>query len=750
MAEPADIPGYDSLKLRYDQLQRHVTRFSVVEQELIDTRNRLDAELDRFARINAFYSRAINAPSEAEFERMVADALIDVFELEIGLFWRVGRDGRLEPTAAASSGVREVHPPMLPLGPWIQEHLHQLGAPGCVFTGGQLRNQPAELNFTHLLAGCCRDQHGRPLAVLVTGITTEAASFHEVIGSRQLQVFEVFTKQVAALYVNRANTAIIRRQVLALRQSEERLKLAIEGSEVGFWDWNLATGEVVYSPGWKAMIGCTPSEIPDLRGEWKARLHPDDLEHSSKLVADHLAGRSAVYENLHRLRHKDGHYVWIMAKGRALRDEHGQVHRFVGIHIDMSRQKALEERLREAEDLQRVAREQAEAASRAKSIFVASMSHEIRTPMNGVLGMLQLLRETELSPSQAALVSTAEKSAGALLDIIGDILDLSKVEAGKVELKHQAFDLQSLLNGILELMRVRADMKGIRLALHLEGRIPGQLLGDPGRLRQVLVNLIGNAIKFTEQGSVSLAVRIIPVQTVAAHEQASLTFSVSDTGIGISQDVLEEIFEPFNQGQVHLQRNSHGGTGLGLAISRSLVRLMGGEITARSTQGQGSEFAFTLCLPTALSVALPEDVKPMPKPANVHVAGRVLVVDDSRTGRMVARLMLESTGVLVDEAQDGRQALEMAAEHDYKVIFMDCQMPVMDGYDSTRQIRGLDGPRATVPIIALTANVQAEDVAKCLECGMNDYLPKPVNKAQLVEKLVSCPESGNIGLHVLA
>lgn len=737
MAETADIAGYDSLKLRYDQLQKHVTRFSVVEQELIDTRNRLDAELDRFARINAFYSRAINAPSEAEFERMVADALIDVFELEIGLFWRVNRDGGLEPTAAASSGVREVHPSMLPLGPWIQEHLHQLGEPGCMFTGGQLQHQPAELSFTHLLAGCCRDQEGRPLAVLVTGITTMAACFHEVIGSQQLQVFQVFTKQVAALYANRAKTAIIRSQVLALRQSEERLKLAIEGSEVGFWDWNLTSGEVVYSPGWKAMIGCSPSEIPDLRGEWRTRLHPDDLEHSMKLVAGHLTGRSVVYENLHRLRHKDGHYVWIMAKGRALRDENGQVHRFVGIHIDMSRQKALEERLREAEDLQRSAREQAEAASRAKSIFVASMSHEIRTPMNGVLGMLQLLRETELSPSQATLVSTAERSANALLDIIGDILDLSKVEAGKVELKQLAFDLQSLLNGILEMMRVRAEMKGIRLALDLEGRIPGHMLGDAGRLRQVLVNLIGNAIKFTEQGGVRLTVSISP----AGLDQASLTFSVTDTGIGISQDVLEEIFEPFNQGQVHPQRNIHGGTGLGLAISRSLVRLMGGEITARSIQGQGSEFAFTLCMPTAFPAALPDDVKPLAKPADVHVSGRVLVVDDSRTGRMVARLMLESTGVLVDEAEDGRQALQMAAGQDYKIIFMDCQMPVMDGYDSTRQIRGLASLRSRVPIVALTANVQAEDVAKCLECGMNDYLPKPVNKTQLLEKLVACAAS---------
>lgn len=744
------MPGYDSLKLRYDALQKHVTRFSVVEQELIDTRNRLDAELGRFARINVFYSKAINAPTEVEFERMVADALVDVFELEIGLFWRVGPDGRLEPAPAACAGVRQGHPSMRHLGPWIQEHLHQLGGPGCVFTGGQLRHQPAELNFTHLLAGCCRDQEGRPLAVLVTGITTMAASFHEMIDSQQLQVFQVFTKQVAALHANRAKAAIIRSQVLALRQSEERLKLAIEGSEVGFWDWNLATGEVVYSPGWKAMIGCSPSEIPDLRGEWRARLHPDDLEHSMKLVADHLTGRSAMYENLHRLRHKDGHYVWIMAKGRALRDENGQVHRFVGIHIDMSRQKALEQRLREAEDLQRSAREQAEAASRAKSIFVASMSHEIRTPMNGVLGMLQLLRETELSPSQVTLVTTAERSASALLDIIGDILDLSKVEAGKVELKQQAFDLWSLLNGILEMMRVRADMKGIGLTLELEGRIPGHLLGDPGRLRQVLVNLIGNAIKFTERGGVRLTVMIASGQTAAGKDQANLTFSVSDTGIGIAHDVLEDIFEPFNQGQVHPQRNTHGGTGLGLAISRSLVRLMGGEITARSIQGQGSDFTFTLSLPTVPPEASPGDGKPLAKPAHRHVEGRVLVVDDSRTGRMVSRLMLESTGVLVDEAQDGQQALEMAAEQDYKAIFMDCQMPVMDGYDSTRQIRALAGPRSKVPIIALTANVQAEDVAKCLDCGMNDYLPKPVNKAQLLEKLDICAASSTGGFDAVA
>ena len=732
MPDKDETPTLEGLKQRYDELQRRVTRFSVVEQELIDTRNRLDCELGRFGRIHAFSTRALQAASDEAFAIMVADALLDVFELEVGLFWLFDAQGRLLPQPAASSGFRAGHLSFASIHSWLESRITVQKDEACFFTAESVELQQAGLDFSHMLAGCCRHPDGKPLALLITGITTAAAEFHEAPSENEAQSFRVFTAQVAALYANRASAAIIQKQMIDLHESEERLTLAVKGSEIGFWDWFVDEGAIVLSHEWKAVLGYRDEEIVDNPDAWQSRIHPEDIDRSLQLVGDHIAGMTETYENLHRLRHKDGHYVWIMARGRALRDEKGRARRFVGTHLDISRQKALEERLREAEELQRQARHQAESASQAKSVFVASMSHEIRTPMNGVIGMLQLLRDTSLTPAQTSLVTIAEQSATALLDIIGDILDISKVEAGRVEIKHERFDLTALLKNVIQLMRYRAEAKDILLEYHMPEQRECLVLGDEGRLRQVLINLIGNAIKFTDRGSVRLTVE----KGRGTINRYSFTFRVTDTGVGISTQALEHLFEPFNQGDSHQKVHTHTGTGLGLAISQSLVRLMGGDIKVTSEKGTGSEFRFTLSLPRASpSTSTPLLENDLPATIPERLTGRILVVDDSETSRMVAKLMMEPTGLNVDLACDGEEAVSKVKKGRYDAILMDCQMPGIDGYEATRQIRKLRGKRGRVPVIALTANVETGFIGECYASGMSDHLSKPVQKPSLLAKI---------------
>ena len=732
MNDNGEAATLEVITRRYEDLQRRVTRFSVIEQQLIDTRNQLDCELGRFGRIHAFSTKALNARTDESFAGMVADALLDVFELEVGLFWLLDEKGQLRSEPAATSGFKAGHAPFDRIRQWLESRLAYLGQNESFFSVEQAEFEQAGLEFSHGLVGCCRHQDGRPLALLLTGITIAAAKFHDEMRGEHAQSFRVFTTQVAALHVNRGSIATIERQIAALHESSERLSLAAKCSNIGFWDWHLGTDTVVFSSEWKGVLGYDDDEIMDTPDAWTSRLHPDDLERSLNLVEEIKSGSTEVYENLHRLRHKKGHYIWVMARGKILTPENGLPRRFVGIHLDISQQKTLEENLREAEELQRQARQQAESANRAKSIFLASMSHEIRTPMNGVIGMLQILKDTQLTAAQASLVTIAGQSATALLDIIGDILDLSKVEAGKVEIKNEPFDLVAQVDNIISLMRHRAEAKDILLECQIRGLGNARVLGDECRLRQVLINLIGNAIKFTERGSVKITVEAASDTS----KPRSFSFRIQDTGIGISATALQHLFEPFNQGDTKLNHLTHAGTGLGLAISRSLVRLMGGDIEVSSVKGAGSVFSFTLILPAAgPETGTTTAQNDAPPECPNQLGGRVLVVDDSLTSRTVARLMMEPAGLIVDLAADGREAVSKVVEVSYDCILMDCQMPGIDGYEATRLIRMMPGTTGQVPIIALTANVESGYIDECLSCGMNDYLSKPVQKNLLLTKL---------------
>ena len=374
------------------------------------------------------------------------------------------------------------------------------------------------------------------------------------------------------------------------------------------------------------------------------------------------------------------------------------------------------------------ARQVAVEASQAKSRFLANMSHEIRTPMNGILGMAELLQATRLEADQARYVQALSTAAQALHGLLGDVLDLSKIEEGKVQLERVNFDPAQLLAGMATIHRELGLARGVTVqtAIALEALPP--VSGDPTRLRQVVTNLLGNALKFTTAGTVTLSAE--PVARPEGDGRTWIRVSVADTGIGMTPEQMDQLFQRFSQADSSTTRR-FGGSGLGLVICKNLVELMGGAIHAQSEPGRGSTFWFEVPLQAALDAA---PAAAGSSPTSLFPA-RVLVVEDNAVNCLVVQAMLESLGMTVTLANDGAQAVAAVAAHDVDLVLMDCQMPVMDGYEATRRIRSSGHPRAGVPIVALTAHALAEDRQRCEAAGMNDYLPKPVTSEALADML---------------
>jgi PAS domain S-box-containing protein len=473
------------------------------------------------------------------------------------------------------------------------------------------------------------------------------------------------------------------------------------------------------------LLGYQESE---LLGQPMAMIFPPQTA-SEEAWLDRLLSSGCIQDVTTTFVTKDGRHLPVSFSGSVMRNQDGAVQGIVCVAQDITERTQAQASLLQA-------KEAAEAASAAKSTFLATMSHELRTPMNGVLGMLQLLADTELTDEQREFADTALHSGRILLQIISDILDFSKIEAGRLQLEQLDFDLRENVKETVEQFATLAHSKGLDLVCQIGDAVPTLAQGDPGRLRQILLNLIGNAIKFTARGTI--VVRATRIESEA--ETVGLHVEVCDTGIGIAPEAQVRIFDAFSQADSSTTR-SYGGTGLGLAIVKQLVEAMGGAIGVESTPGVGSTFWFIVRLARASSAAQLAQASPHdPHRVANHTtfAGQILLAEDNQVNQTVARRLLEKLGCHVEVVADGREALEALKRTRYDLVLMDCQMPGMDGFEATRAIREREAQETAghLPIIALTAHALQACREECLAAGMDDYLSKPFTLGQLRTLLV--------------
>ena len=555
-----------------------------------------------------------------------------------------------------------------------------------------------------------------------------------------------------------------------LRDSEERFRTAFDGAAIGMALTGADERLVQVNQCLVEMTGYSAERLLEL--SLPKLTYSGDRPAVVAGLWQLFSGESADWHTECRLVGAGGGTFWVRFNGSLVRDAGGRPRHAVVQIEDVTERRRAEKELA-------AARDEALATSRMKSQFVANMSHEIRTPMNGVIGMTDLLLDTSLTDEQRDYADVVRSSGTALLTIIEDILDFSKIEAGKLALERRDFDVHKVVHGVCDAIGHRARDKGVELTCAVAETVPVRVSGDAGRLRQVLTNLVANAVKFTDRGEVSVGLELAE----GTSDTIDLRFSVSDTGIGISPQDVERLFEPFSQADASTTRR-YGGTGLGLSIVKQLVTLMGGEVEAHSELHQGSTFSFSARFAPAADLppeiaaapgeaaeaaqaaravtraatngshlgraeakaAIPEESGPPTDETGVPAAC-VLVVEDNPINQTVAVKMLERAGLRAEVAHDGRQAVDMTARRSYSAVLMDCQMPKLDGYGATAEIRLREGSERHTPIIAMTANAMKGDRERCLEAGMDDYLSKPVTPPRLrlvLERWVTMTASAGV------
>jgi two-component system, sensor histidine kinase and response regulator len=530
--------------------------------------------------------------------------------------------------------------------------------------------------------------------------------------------FLLSTLAILSALVDRRLTA----QALELEASEQKFREIFEGAPLGIVLAEFDTGRLTTNPAFQKMLGLSAQELSSV-SVMDRITHPEDRESSRENLLQLRFGQISHCHTEKRYLACEQRVLWVTLDQSVLSDSRGRPRFVLGLAQDTT------ERRRFETELQR-AKVAAEAASEAKSNFLAAMSHEIRTPMNGVLGVTDLLLDTQLSEEQREHLGIVRSSAESLLTVLNDILDFSKVEAGKLAIEDLPFSLHSCVRDVLPILDQRARQKNLALTCEFAPGVPDCVVGDAMRLRQVLTNLIGNAVKFTEQGEVVVKVEASP----ATATRAMVHFAVRDTGIGIPEEKKQLIFEPFSQADGSMTRK-FGGTGLGLSISARLVGLMGGRIWLESEIGRGSTFHFTMQLGlqqldgTNIQANAGSAPAPVPQPT---VRLRILLAEDNSVNQLLATRLLQKQGHEVVLAEDGIKAIAAFQRERFDLILMDVQMPELDGLQATLKIRHQEAASGGhVPIIAMTAHALKGNRERCLDSGMDDYVSKPINRAEL-------------------
>ena len=534
----------------------------------------------------------------------------------------------------------------------------------------------------------------------------------------------------------------------ALRESEHRWRDLTEALPQLVWTARADGSCDYFSAQWTQHTGVPESKL--LEWQWMETLHPEDRERTRSAWIASVQGLRQ-YDVEYRVRRADGEYRWFKTRGVPIRDGAGNIVKWFGTCTDMTADKQFAEELRQA-------KEAAETANRAKDEFLANVSHEIRTPMNAILGLTTLVLGTRLNDGQRQSLATVRSAANSLLGIINDLLDFSKIEAGKLELDPGEFSLRAAVGDTLRALAVRAHQKGLGLVSNVQAEVPDDLIGDAGRLRQILLNIVGNAIKFTEKGEVVVEVSVSPGNP-RGKDDVYLLFTVRDTGIGIPREKHAAIFRAFEQEDTSTTRK-YGGTGLGLTISTQLAALMGGRITVESEQGKGSTFRVTACFralvkgasPSA-SPGLPDSLRAMSLPCEESARGvepttdgsvagpateaarRILIAEDNEFNVILLQQLFGQKGYSVQVAGNGREALERASSGAFDLLLLDIHMPEMDGFEVVRRLRererGGGGGAMRLPVVAFTARSGKQDQERCLAAGMDDFLSKPVQAEAL-------------------